>query len=183
MLERSQYPESMAPQQSDIKSIDLDRIFSLLRRQVRVISLCLAIAVTLGILYLTLAPRNYVSAGQILIDKNLEQVVDGTSVPVSGVELESQVLNQIEVLRSSRIATAVAKAENLTTDVEFLNPPVSFTGRLKGLFFGPFSTLMGQGQPGTAAPPQATLDQVVGMLRSNVQVDRMGRRLHHSGKL
>lgn len=175
MLERSHNPESMAPQSSDLKFIDLDRVFALLRRQARVIALCVAIALALAMLYLVLAPRSYVSAGQILIDKNLEQVVDDTAVSVSAVELESQVLNQIEVLRSSRIATAVAEAENLTTDAEFLSPPPSFTGRLRGFVTGLLSPILGRNNATDAAPKQATVDEVAGMLRSNVQVDRMGR--------
>ena len=175
MLERGHYPETMAPQPMDIKFIDLDRIFSLLRRQARVIGLCVAIVLALGVFYLTLAPRSYVSAGQILIDKDLEQVVDATVAPVSSVDLEAQVLNQIEVLRSSRIAMAVAEAENLMTDREFLNPPPSFTGRLRGLFSGLLSPLTGGGAAPAAAPPQATLEEVAGMLRANVQVDRMSR--------
>ena len=175
MLERGHYPETMAPQPMDIKFIDLDRVFSLLRRQARVIGLCVAIALALGVFYLTLAPRSYVSAGQILIDKDLEQVVDATVAPVSSVDLESQVLNQIEVLRSSRIAMAVAEAENLTTDPEFLNPPPSFTGRLRGLVGGLLSPFTGGGAASEAIPPQASLEEVAGMLRANVQVDRMGR--------
>lgn len=174
MLERGHYPETMAPQPTDIKFIDLDRIFSLLRRQARVIGLCVALMLALGVFYLTLAPRSYVSAGQILIDKKLEQVVDATAAPVSTVELESQVLNQIEVLRSSRIAMAVAEAENLTSDAEFLNPPPSFTGRLRGLVTGLLSPLLGGGEAPTTGP-QASLEEVAGMLRGNVQVDRMGR--------
>ena len=175
MLERGHYPETMAPQPMDIKFIDLDRIFSLLRRQARVIGLCVAIVLALGVFYLTLAPRSYVSAGQILIDKDLEQVVDATVAPVSSVDLEAQVLNQIEVLRSSRIAMAVAEAENLMTDREFLNPPPSFTGRLRGLLSGLLSPFTGGGAAPEAAPPQATLEEVAGMLRANVQVDRMSR--------
>ena len=175
MLERGHYPESLAPQPMDLKFIDLDRIFALLRRQARVIGLCVAIAIALGLFYLTLAPRSYVSAGQILIDKNLEQVVDGNAASVSAVDLEAQVLNQVEVLRSSRIATAVAVAENLTSDAEFLNPPPSFTGRLRGFFFGWLAPLMGRGGDADAPPPQATLEEAAGMLRANVQVDRMGR--------
>ncbi len=175
MLERGHYPESMAPQPSDIKFIDLDRIFSLLRRQAWVIGLCVAIALALAIFYLALAPRSYVSAGQILIDKNLEQVVDGNAAPVSAVDLESQVLNQIEVLRSSRIAMAVAEAEHLTTDAEFLNPPPSFTGRVRAMFRGLLSPFIGPDAVAEAAPPQASLDEVAGMLRANIQVDRMSR--------
>jgi succinoglycan biosynthesis transport protein ExoP len=175
MLERSHYPEAMAPQPSDIKFIDLDRIFSLLRRQAWVIGLCVAIALALAIFYLVLAPRSYVSAGQILIDKNLEQVVDGNAESVSAVDLESQVLNQIEVLHSSRIAMAVAQAEHLTTDPQFLNPPPSFTGRLRAMFGGLLSPFIGPDAIAAAPPPQASLDDVAGMLRANVQVDRMSR--------
>ncbi len=171
MLERGQFPETMSPQTSDLKFIDLDRVLGLLRRQARVIGLCVAIALALAAVYLTLAPKTYISAGQILIDKNLEQVVDGSAVSVSAVELESQVLNQVEILRSSRIATAVAQSENLTTDAEFLNPPPSFTGRIRGLIGGWF----GSAPDAPEAPSEASLEDVSSMLRGNVQVDRMGR--------
>jgi succinoglycan biosynthesis transport protein ExoP len=175
MLERGNYPETMSPQPMDLKFIDLDRIFSVLRRQMRVILLCIAITLALGLIYLMLAPRSYVSAGQILIDKNLEQVVDGTAVSVSAVDLEAQVLNQIEVLRSSRIAMSVAQAEHLTTDAEFLSPPPSFTGRIRGAFRSLLSPFIGGSAVVNAPPPQASIDDVAGMLRANVQVDRMGR--------
>ncbi|HTM77873.1 MAG TPA: Wzz/FepE/Etk N-terminal domain-containing protein, partial [Devosia sp.] len=175
MLERGPYPESMAPQPMDVKFIDLDRIFALLRRQAWVIGLCVAIALALGMFYLALAPRSYVSAGQIFIDKNLEQVVDGTPVSVSAVDLESQVLNQVEVLRSSRIATAVAQAEHLTTDAEFLHAPPSFTGRVRGMFKSLLAPFTGPDAFPEGTPAQASLDEVSGMLRANVQVDRMSR--------
>lgn len=167
MLEKNPYPEAMAPQASDLKTIDLDRIFSLVRRQALVLGLCVALMVLLAAFYLTLAPRSYLSAGQILIDKKLEQVTSGEAVATSAADLEAQVLNQIEVLRSSRVAKAVAEAENLMTDQEFLNPPPSFSQRVKGLI-----GLGGREQP---AALEASLDEVVGMLRSNVVVDRMGR--------
>jgi succinoglycan biosynthesis transport protein ExoP len=167
MLEKSSYPEALAPQPSDIKTIDLERIISLLRRQALVLVLCVAFMVVLAIVYLTLAPRSYLSAGQILIDRNLEQVTGEGPVSTSATDLEAQVLNQIEVLRSSRVARSVAEAENLTTDQEFLNPPTSFTQRIKGL--------VGLGQGSQSGTLEATQDEVVGMLRSNVQVDRMGR--------
>ncbi|RYE73749.1 MAG: hypothetical protein EOO80_18610, partial [Oxalobacteraceae bacterium] len=162
MLERSSFPESMAPQPSDLKTIDFDRIFSLVRRQALVLGLCVALMLLLAGIYLTLAPRSFVSAGQILIDKKLEQVGGQEAVATSATDLEAQVLNQIEVLRSSRVAKAVAEAEGLMTDQEFLNPPPSFTQRVKGL--------IGLGPRAAPEMREASLDQVVGMLRANVQV-------------
>nr|WP_314259322.1 Wzz/FepE/Etk N-terminal domain-containing protein [uncultured Devosia sp.] len=167
MLEKAGYPEALAPQPSDLKTIDLDHIFSLLRRQALVVGLCIAVAIALAIFYLSLAPRSYMSAGQLLIDKNLEQVAqNGATQAVSATDLEAQVLNQIEVLRSSRVAKTVAETQNLMTDQEFLNPPPSFSQRVKGLVG------LGGQRPEKL---EASLDEVVGMLRANVQVDRMGR--------
>ena len=83
------------------------------------------------------APRTYVAASQILIDKNLEEVVSEVAQPTSAMDLESEILNQIEVLKSGRLATTVAQAENLMTDQEFLNPPLSVSGRIKAMLHQP----------------------------------------------
>ncbi|MBD8065220.1 hypothetical protein IC608_07025 [Devosia sp. PTR5] len=167
MLEKNGFSEGLAPQPSDMKTIDLDRIFSLLRRQALVLGLCVGVMLVLATVYLTLAPRSYVSAGQILIDRNLEQVTGEAQTPTSATDLEAQVLNQIEVLRSSRVAKTVAEAENLMTDQDFLNPPPSFSQRVK--------SILGLGGAPSTERKQASLEDVVGMLRSHVQVDRMGR--------
>lgn len=167
MLEKTGYLETQAPQPSDLKTIDLEHLYSLVRRQALVLGLSVLVALLLAVFYLSLAPRSYLSAGQVLLDSKLEQAAGGDNAATSSTDLEAQVLNQIEVLRSSRVATAVAEAENLTTDQEFLNPPPSFSQRVRGMI--PFTRTE---QP---ANLEAGIDQVVGMLRANVQVDRMGR--------
>ena len=167
MLEKTSYPETQSPQQADLKTIDLERVASLLRRQALVLGLCVFVALLLAVFYLSLAPRSYMSAGQVLLDRNLEQAAGEGAVLTNSADMEAQVLNQIEVLRSSRVATAVAQSENLMTDQVFLNPPPSFSQRVRGLI--PFL----QSRPTTDL--SASLDEVVGMLRANVQVDRMGR--------
>jgi succinoglycan biosynthesis transport protein ExoP len=167
MLEKTSYPETLAPQQADLKTIDLDRVVSLLRRQALVLGLSVFVALLLAVFYLSLAPRSYMSAGQVLLDRNLEQAAGEGAVLTNSADMEAQVLNQIEVLRSSRVAAAVARAENLMTDEAFLNPPPSFSQRVRGLV--PFL------QGPQTAKLEASLDEVVGMLRAHVQVDRMGR--------
>ncbi|MGB3337821.1 MAG: Wzz/FepE/Etk N-terminal domain-containing protein [Devosia sp.] len=167
MLEKNSYPETLAPRSIDLKTIDLERVVSLLRRQALVLGLSIGVALLLAVFYLSLAPRSYLSAGQVLLDRNLEQAAGEGGTATSSVELEAQVLNQIEVLRSSRVAAAVARSEDLMTDQEFLNPPPSFGQRVRGLI--PF---VARPRP---TSPEASLDEVVGMLRANVQVDRMGR--------
>jgi succinoglycan biosynthesis transport protein ExoP len=167
MLEKTAYPETQAPLASDLKTIDLERIISLLRRHAVKLGFCVLVTLILATFYLSLAPRSYLSAGQVLLDRNLEQAAGEGEVTTSSVDLEAQVLNQIEVLRSSRVATAVAEAENLMTDQEFLNPPPSFGQRVRGI--------LSFGRTARSTDLEASLDEVVGMLRANVQVDRMGR--------
>lgn len=167
MLEKNGYPETLAPLPSDLKTIDLERIISLLRRHAVVLGSCVLVTLILATFYLALAPRSYLSAGQVLLDRNLEQAAGDGEPTTSSVDLEAQVLNQIEVLRSSRVATAVAESQNLTADQEFLNPPPSFSQRVRGL--------LSFGRAARPANLEASLEEVVGMLRANVQVDRMGR--------
>lgn len=167
MLEKTGYPETLAPLPSDLKTIDLERVISLLRRHAVVLGFCVLATLILATFYLSLAPRSYLSAGQVLLDRNLEQAAGEGEPATSSVDMEAQVLNQIEVLRSSRVATAVAEAQNLMSDQEFLNPPPSFSQRVRGLL--PF------GNASRPASLEASLEEVVGMLRANVQVDRMGR--------
>lgn len=174
MLERGTFPDTPGPRTADVKFIDLDRIFSVLRRQTRVLALCVAIGLCLGVFYVSIAPRTYVSASQILIDKNLEEVVSDVALPTSAMDLEAEILNQIEVLKSSRIATVVAQSENLMTDQAFLNPPASFTGRIKAMFAGLLAPFLG---PASTEPvaSQATLEEAAGALRAGVTVERVGR--------
>ncbi|GLQ57969.1 AAA family ATPase [Devosia nitrariae] len=174
MLERSNFPEMSGPRNSDVSFIDIDRILSILRRQYLVLTLGLALGLGLGLLYLLMAPRTYVSASQILIDKNLQEMASEVAAPTSALDLEAEILNQIEVLKSSRIASAVAGAENLMTDEEFLNPPPSFTQRIRGTLLGLLSPLLG---PAEAEPRalEATVQETAGALRAGVVVERVGR--------
>jgi polysaccharide biosynthesis transport protein len=170
MLERGNFPDMSGTPASDLRVIDLDRILSILRRQAKVLALCAGIGICLGVIYLMLAPRTYIVTSQILIDKKLEQVVSDVTAPTpSAVDLESEILNQIEILRSSRIAAVVAEAANLTTDTEFLNPPPSFTGRIRNAL---------EGMLGGAPEPmitEASPETVNAMLRRDVVVERVGR--------
>lgn len=174
MLERSQLPAMSDPHSSDRGLLDVDRLFSILRRQLRVLLLCLGLGLMLAVIYLMLAPKSYVATSQILLDKNLKDSVSDIAPQTSAVDLESEVLNQIEVMRSSRIATAVAQAENLMTDREFLNPPPSFSGRVKGMLLGLLSPILGSPE---ADPDdlQATPEEAAGALRANMFVERVGR--------
>ncbi|HZY49679.1 MAG TPA: Wzz/FepE/Etk N-terminal domain-containing protein [Devosia sp.] len=169
MLERSHmqdFPERVA---SDTRIIDLDRLLGALLRQWRVIAACIGIGVALGVVYLAFAPRSYFAGSEILIDQNQQELVTDVTAQTSTVVLEAEVLNQTEVLRSSRIARAVVEAEHLDTDPDFLNPPPSFGGKLSGLVFG----LLGRGAP--AAVTSVPVEIATQIVMKGVVVDRVGR--------
>lgn len=169
MLERSQSSELTERLPSDTKIIDLDRLIGVLMRQWRVLATCIGIGLALGIVYLALAPRSYFASSEILIDQNQQELVTDVTAQTSTVVLESEVLNQTEMLRSSRIARAVVDAEHLDTDHDFLNPPLSFTGRL----IAPLKALLGRGGGDgvTSVPPNVA----TAMVMQGVVVDRVGR--------
>ncbi|MBI4045810.1 MAG: hypothetical protein HY371_03245, partial [Devosia nanyangense] len=52
MLDRTGYPEAMAPQPSDLKTIDLTRVISLIRRQAWVLAICMVFVLALAAFYL-----------------------------------------------------------------------------------------------------------------------------------
>ena len=169
MLDRSQSSELAERLPSDIRVIDVDRLLGVLLRQWRVVAACVGIGLALGIVYLALAPRSYFASSEILIDQNQQELVTDVTAQTSTVVLESEVLNQTEMLRSSRIARAVVDAEHLDTDHDFLNPPPSFTGRL----LGPVLALLGRGGSDDVASvaPEVATDIVM----KGVVVDRVGR--------
>lgn len=169
MLERSHMPDYPDQPASDTRFIDLDRLLGALLRQWRVMAACVGIGLALGILYVALTPRGYFASSEILIDQNQQELVTDVTAQTSTITLENEVLNETEVLQSSRIARAVVVAEHLDSDAEFLNPPQSFTGRIVGFVAG----LLGQrGDPPLTSVP---IELATQMVMKGVTVDRVGR--------
>lgn len=169
MLERNATPQFPGRPSSDTHFIDVDRLLGVALRQWRVVAACVGIGIALGTVYLALAPRSYFASSQILIDQNQQQLVTDVTQQASTVTLENEVLNEMQVLRSSRIAGAVVAAEHLDTDLDFLNPPPSFMGRIADILRG----LLGREQS-----PQVTsqpVERVTQQVMRGITVERVGR--------
>lgn len=176
MLEKGQGVSSSANLPSDIQLIDLDRLWSIARRQARVMAICIAIGLVLGILYIVLTPRTYMATSQILIDQRMQSAVSDVAPISRSSELESEILNQTEILRSTRVARVVAQAEGLATDIDFLNPPPSFFSQVTSLITLPISTLFG-GPDGseTRVLTEISVDSAATRLSNGIFVSRVGR--------
>jgi succinoglycan biosynthesis transport protein ExoP len=176
MLERGNSRAAGMPAPSDVKLIDIDYLIGILLRQAKIIVLCLALGLMLGIAILMLTPRTYQAASQIVIERQLDGLAPEVLTASGQMDIEAQILNQVEVIGSTRLARIVAEAENLTTDVEFLNPPPSMMQNLMGLIENAFALVTGSSQPEqpellTEAPVEAVVDA----LRGGVKVTRVGR--------
>ncbi|UJW87450.1 AAA family ATPase [Devosia sp. SL43] len=160
---------------SDTQFINVGKILTAMRRQIFVIGLGTGIGILLGLLYLGLSPKSYVAYSQILIDANAGQVVADEDSPLSLAAGETDLFNQIEVLRSARLANDVAAMENLTTDVNFLNPPPSFTGRLVDIVKQGIGFVTGRPPEPDVLHNELPPEVVAGQLRRNVVIERVGR--------
>jgi succinoglycan biosynthesis transport protein ExoP len=175
LLTRSDFSEAPQHAPSDTHFISIDYLLTMIRRQMKVLLLCLAVGLALGAFYIVMAPRAYFANAMVLIDPNLQDVVDQVTQQqqrgVAQTDLEDDVLNQMEVVRSGRIARAVVVAEKLNTDPEFLNPPPSFRQRVTE----PVLKLFGLASEPPAAITSTSVEDAARLLAKNVEVDRVGR--------
>ena len=115
LLNRSDFSEGPQHAPADMHFISIDYLLTMVRRQLKVLLLCLGIGIALGAFYLVMAPHAYFSSAMVLIDPNLQDVVDQVQQqqPIAQqTDLEDDVLNQMEVVKSGRIARAVVVAED-----------------------------------------------------------------------
>ena len=177
--------------------IDLENLWTIVRRQTKVVAASALIAIILGVFFLRMEPPTYQTQAQILIDANLDQIgQELTPAPVS-VESDAALLSRIEVLKSLRLALTVVDAEDLTKSPVFLNPPPSALSRLTA----PLRSLAGfiKGYTASEEPTAAKTDdaavnkearsqpvalptheearrtQVAQSLRNDLEVGRVGR--------
>jgi succinoglycan biosynthesis transport protein ExoP len=107
---------------SEITSpINLEQMLAIVRRQWRVVAFFAAAAIFVGLVYLLTATPRFTSTAGILIDESNQKIVDQLSA-ISGVlEDEGQVLSQVELLKSEKIALAVSKKLDLENNDLFVN--------------------------------------------------------------
>jgi polysaccharide biosynthesis transport protein len=114
---------------SEITSpIDLEQMLAIVRRQWRVVAFFAAAAILIGLIYLLTATPRFTSTAGILIDESNQKIVDQLSA-ISGVlEDEGQVLSQVELLKSEKIALAVSQKLDLENNDLFVNGKTGILG-------------------------------------------------------
>ncbi len=180
LLNRELYGESVvngSPREHDSEVIDVEAVFSIVRRQWIVVAACMAAGLLLGIVYLLSAVPLYTSQVSVLIDRNNKQFADQLTLGGGVMDDEGSVLSQVELLKSQTIALSVVDKLKLVDDPQF-------NASFKSLYKTLYRTVIGivnvsewfsSDEKGADVDlEQRKLDAAAGV-RSNIAVTRVGR--------
>jgi len=144
--------------------------FSFLRRRYLLLLAAGFLGLALSIAYLRATPPTFTASAQILLDNPEAQYVRQDSPIAQQVLDVPQIDTQIQIVKSSAIATAVIKRMDLMHDPDFTRPPplvVSIPAKIRGWFSGP--------SPVVAAPTQEELAfSLMPAFLSRLEVYRVG---------
>ena len=112
--------------------IDLERLFSMARRQVKVVGAGAAIGIVLGLVYLQTTPPSFTATTRVLIDEGMNKIVDEVSAAPVNMQTDAAILSQIEIIKSARLAAVVVDKQKLDQNPAFMQPPQSLASTLVG---------------------------------------------------
>jgi succinoglycan biosynthesis transport protein ExoP len=157
--------------------IDLERLFQMAMRRARIVALCAAIGLALGVVYLMFAAPSYTSGTRILLDENLTKFAqEEAATAASNMKSDANLLTEVEILKSTRLALVVVGREKLDDNEAFMNPPQSpigwFKSRLKAVvglfdFWAP--------EVSQAAIKNGRRAKAASLLQQGLNVERVGR--------
>ena len=163
------------PEKSD-DFIDVEKLLAMGLRRARIIALCAAVGLLLGVAYLLFTPSEYTATTTILLDNDLAKYSGDSQDTTPPMEMDSLVLSEVEILKSERLARTVVATEKLDQNKAFLNPPQSPVEWAKGevrsilSYFVPKQT----GGPALSAK-ERQIRRAIEILQSNLDVERVGR--------
>ena len=160
------------PQNED--AIDLRRLVRSAWSLVPLAMASVVMTLALGVAYLALAPRTYATSADLLVGGvSSSPNVDVSALPEAIVS-DSEILSQIEIVRSDALALDVVDALALADDAAFLDQPAPLADRIKTWA----KVMLGMEEP--SGPPSAMESDArrgiaAALLRRNLAVSRVGR--------
>jgi len=154
--------------------IDLDRLLSAAKRQIRVVALFGVAGLALGVVYLLFTPSVYTAATNILLDDSLTKFAEDKPTPQPAAQAESMVLSEVEILKSAQLARAVVEAQHLQDNEAFLNPPVSPIAWAKSTVKSLLKVFSSR-PPSTGSVEDAKVGKAMAILQQNLDAERVGR--------
>ncbi|TCP58386.1 succinoglycan biosynthesis transport protein ExoP [Rhodovulum bhavnagarense] len=163
--------------------IDVSKLFAVVRRRWRVLSIGVIVGLALGLAYVATTTKIYQSAVSISLDTveaaNLRELSGVQSVPLT----ESQVTTELEIIRSEAIAEQVVARLALQDNAVFMTRPQTGVSRLKRLagklLSGSAEWILPQSSDIPPLPPSAEdqeaarRERAVSILLGNMGVKRL----------
>ena len=153
-----------APQ---VGGLSLLQIRDFVTRQWRLVALVTALAVIVGIAYLALTPRKYTAQTDMIIDTKRVSFSQTELATENRIVEDASVESEIETTKSEKVAGVVAKRLQLATDPEFVGSGESLKQRIFSLVWS--------AAPAPEPSSEEILRGVIGQLRANLKVARLGR--------
>ncbi|TCM57779.1 succinoglycan biosynthesis transport protein ExoP [Rhizobium sp. PP-F2F-G48] len=155
--------------------LDIEWMLGIARRQWRVVAAAAFLAALAGLLYVMTAVPLYTADISVLLDAEKNQLVEELSMSGAGLEDETALLSQIEVLTSETIGLAVVDKLKLGEDPIFMAEPRSILGTV----LAPVRALMNIpkwfASNQVEDDAQARRAQAQLILSRNMSVDRVGK--------
>ena len=116
-------------------TIDVERLIAVVRRQWRVVAVCVVIFAILGLVYILTAVPRYTASTSVLIDRGNSEIVNQMSpnVGVLPIEDDASVLSEVELFKSDTISLAVVDKLKLLDNPDFTSPARSPFSILRSL--------------------------------------------------
>ena len=150
----------------------LEQLLAVARRRWKIVALATLIGVVLGLLYAQSQVPVYSSAATVMVRSGPAADPIRQGIETTTPEEEGQFLSQLELARSTSVATIVANRLDLVNDADFARPAQNGLTRLTARIAARLGIKIGPAEP-TAGT--LDLDQVVSVLQANVKASRVGR--------
>ena len=168
--------------------IDMARVAAAIRRQFPLLMWCLIVGLALSNVYVVLAVPRYQAIETILFDEDRAELLDEVSPVPRAVVSDTAIQGEVEIIKSQALALRVVDQLKLSDDPEFMNPPVSPVGQMKGMVkswvrsvfdrFAPVRSSASAGKDGSddgGSLEETPRTQAAQILRSNLEVEQIGQ--------
>jgi exopolysaccharide transport family protein len=113
----------------------LDQVVGLGRRQLFLILAIIAFTMALGVLYLMSTPPVYTAHARLIIDSGKLHALQQQTTPTVFIPTSlTEIMTQVEIVKSDSIASNVVKNQHLTENPAFVGGGGTGTGPLEALF-------------------------------------------------
>lgn len=150
-------------------------------REWRLIVLATVLSTLLGIVYVASSPSRYTALTDMIIDtKRITWVQSEMSSESRGTD-DAAVDSEIETTKSEKVAGAVVKRLNLTSDPEFVGSGPGLKQRVVAFFRSQLASLPGLeglAEPNEKPSEDELVQRAIDTLEANLRVIRLGRSYH-----